>query len=125
MTDPPDDQAGGTESERGTAAARLASLSAEAGDSQMAAHPVYATALGDRRFDDRLPANGPGALDNDRERLTGLLARVTAIDSTDLDGEDRVTHSALVDFLAYELEFVTAGLAAWMADPLAGPQVTY
>ena len=123
--DPIDDHAGPTESERGNAAARLASLSAEAWDSQMAAHPVAATALGDRRFDDRLRANGPGALEDDRQRLTGLLAEVTAIDSSDLDDEDRVTHSALVDFLAYELEFVAAGLDAWMVDPLDGPQVAY
>ena len=42
----------------------------------MAASPVYATALGDRRFDDRLRANGPGALDGRRGRAsTGLLDR--------------------------------------------------
>src|SRR5258705_891931 len=125
MTDPTDDHAGRTESEPGNAAARLASLSAEAWDSQMAAHPVYATALGDRRFDDRLRANGPGALDDDRARLSGLLARAKKIDPTGLADEDRITHAALVDFLGYELEFVAAGLDAWSVDPLEGPQVAY
>jgi uncharacterized protein (DUF885 family) len=125
MTDPTDHPAGSTASEPGDAAARLASLSVEAWDSQMAAHPVYATSLGDRRFDDRLRANGPGALDDDRARLTDLLARARAIDPTGLADEDRVTHAALVDFLGYELEFVTAGLDAWSVDPLEGPQVAY
>jgi len=130
MTDPIHDAAGPTAAEpdhpaAGPAAHVLASLAAEAWDSQMAAHPVYATALGDRRFDDRLRANGPGALDDDRARLTGLLARATAIDPTGLADEDRVTHSTLVDFLGYELEFVAAGLDAWSVDPLEGPQVAY
>ena len=58
----------------------LEALAAEAWESQMTAHPVYATVTGDRRFDDRLRANGPGALAADEARLSGLLARTTAIE---------------------------------------------
>ncbi|GAC1663528.1 MAG: hypothetical protein NVS9B8_02680 [Candidatus Limnocylindrales bacterium] len=102
----------------------LAALAAEAWDSQMAAHPVLATALGDRRFDDRLRANGPTALVADAARL-GALAERVASEPTDLGPTDLLTWSALGDFLRVELDVVEAGLEAWMVDPLDGPQVAY
>jgi uncharacterized protein (DUF885 family) len=106
-------------------ARRLAVLAEEAWDSQMAAHPLSATSLGDRRFDEHLRPNGPGALAADAERLTGLLAAANAIEPDDLEPADRVTHAALVDLLQAELDLVVAGLDAWAVDPLDGPQVTY
>ena len=111
--------------EQGDIAAGLASLSAEGWDSQMAAHPIYATALGDRRFDDRLRANGPGALATDATRLDAFLTRATAIEAEGLSAADRVTRSALVDFLRSELDLVESGVDAWMVDPLDGPQVAF
>jgi uncharacterized protein (DUF885 family) len=105
--------------------APLAMLAAEAWDSQMEAHPVYATALGDRRFDDRLRSNGPGAIAADAARLGELMARARSIDPATLSAADRVTHSALVDFLGYELDLAEAAVDEWMVDPLDGPQVAY
>jgi uncharacterized protein (DUF885 family) len=105
--------------------ARLATLAGDAWESQMAAHPLYATALGDRRFDDRLRANGPGALAAEADRLKGLLANARTIDPTALVAADQVTHAALVDFLQSELDLVASGMDAWSVDPLDGPQVAY
>ncbi len=107
------------------AAAGLASLAAEAWESQMAAHPVYATVLGDRRFDDRLRENGPGAIDADTARLGALLGRAEAIDAEALGPADRITRSALIDFLRFERDLVGSGLDAWAVDPLDGPQVAF
>ncbi len=118
MTDP-------TAAAARTAAERLASLAGDAWESQMAAHPVWATAMGDRRFDDRLRENGPGALVADADRLSGLLGQATAIDAAPLSPADRVTHAALLDFLGSELDLVSAGMDAWSVDPLDGPQVSY
>ena len=101
----------------------LAALASEAWDSQMAAHPVLATSLGDRRFDDRVRDNGPGALEHDRARLAGLLERATTIPSEPLGADDRVTRSALLDFLRAELDLVEGGMEPWTVDPLDGPQV--
>src|SRR6476660_7028694 len=92
------------------ASARLASLAAGVWDSQMAAHPVYATALGDRRFDDRLRDNGPGALAADATRLTGWQEQTRAIDPAGLSPADRVTHAALLEFVAIELDLIEAGM---------------
>jgi uncharacterized protein (DUF885 family) len=105
--------------------ARLAALAEAAWDSQMAAHPLYATSLGDRRFDDRLRDNGPGALATDATRLAGWLGQAEAIDPAGLPLSDRVTHAALLDFLRSELDLTEAGLDAWAVDPLDGPQVAY
>jgi uncharacterized protein (DUF885 family) len=107
------------------ASAALQALAADAWESQLAAHPVYATVTGDRRFDDRLRANGPGALAADEARLSGLLARTTTIEPDTLSPDDRVTRAALVDFLQAELDLVVAGMDAWGVDPLDGPQVAY
>ena len=105
--------------------ARLATLAGDVWDSQMAAHPLYATSLGDRRFDDRLRANGPDSLGADQVRLDRLLADAGAIDPAGLAAVDRVTHTALVDFLRSELDLVASGLDAWGVDPLDGPQISY
>src|SRR5215212_8966733 len=94
-------------------------------DEQLAAHPVFATSLGDRRFDHRLRANEPGALETDERRLRALRAEAEAIPVADLGPVDLVTHATLVDFLDYELGLVASGLDAWNVDPLDGPQVTY
>ena len=106
-------------------AARLTTLAAAAWESQIAAHPVVATALGDRRFDDRLRANGPGAIAADEARLAALLSAAAEIDPEALPIDDQVTHAALVDFLQAELDLAVAGLDGWGVDPLDGPQVTY
>jgi uncharacterized protein (DUF885 family) len=125
MTNPTTDSTHGSPTEPCAPAARLASLCAEVWNSQMAAHPVYATALGDRRFDDRLRDNGPGALAADATRLNGWQEQARAIDPTGLSAADRVTHAALLDFMAIELDLIEAGIDAWSVDPLDGPQVAY
>jgi uncharacterized protein (DUF885 family) len=103
----------------------LADLAAEAWEHVIAGQPVYATALGDRRFDDRLRANDPGALDREAAELAGLSSRATAIDPAALSAADRVTRSALIDFIGYERDLVESGLEAWAVDPLDGPQVDF
>jgi uncharacterized protein (DUF885 family) len=89
----------------------------------MASHPVEATALGDRRFDDRLRPNGPGALEAEAERLDAALRRAEAIDPRSLSPADAVTRAALIDFLASDLGLAEAAVEAWSVDPLDGPQV--
>ncbi|MBA2719358.1 MAG: DUF885 domain-containing protein [Chloroflexi bacterium] len=107
------------------AATSLAALADEAWNSQLAARPVAATALGDRRFDAHLRANGHDALEADRERLDTFRRRAMAIDRAGLLAGDRVTHAALLDFLQAELDLVESGVAGWAVDPLDGPQVQF
>jgi uncharacterized protein (DUF885 family) len=103
----------------------LADLAGAAWDQVIAGQPVEATALGDRRFDDRLRPNEPGAIEREMESLSGLARQAEAIDPAALSAAERVTRSALIDFLGYALDLDTAGVEAWDVDPLDGPQVAF
>ncbi len=101
----------------------LADLAAEAWDGSMAANPLYATALGDRRYLTQLSPNDAAAEDRESARLRGLLARTTELAEQELTSADRVTRRALLDNLEYELGLAGSRLASWAVDPLDGPQV--
>jgi uncharacterized protein (DUF885 family) len=107
------------------ASTELADMAAEAWDTVISRQPVYATAIGDHRFDDRLRPNQPGDLDREAESLEALARRARSIDPAGLTEADRVTRTALIDFLGYEHDLVSSGMEAWSVDPLDGPQVTF
>src|SRR5258706_10519605 len=114
-----------TETALSAAAQTLARLAAEAWDGSMAALPLYATSLGDRRYLTKLSPNDPGADDREAARARDLIARTTAVAADDLTAADRVTRLALLDNLAYELGLAESGIASWTVDPLDGPQVQF
>jgi uncharacterized protein (DUF885 family) len=103
----------------------LARLAEEAWEGMLAAQPVMATAIGDRRFDDRLPDNRPGANAAERRRLADLLHRARVIPAADLGPADTISLTALIAFLEMQLDLATAGLERWVIDPLEGPQVGF
>jgi uncharacterized protein (DUF885 family) len=101
----------------------LMQLSHEYWETNLRAHPTWATSIGDHRYDNRLEDNSPQA----RERLAAdyrdLLSRVEALDPGALSEEDRITHTALRFELQSDLASLACGLADWTVDPLGGPQV--
>ena len=101
----------------------LTTLAAEAWDGSLAADPLYATSLGDRRFLTQLRPNDEGAEDREVARLHDLLDRTTALGEDGLTHADRVTWLALLDTLTYELGVAESRIASWAVDPLDGPQV--
>jgi uncharacterized protein (DUF885 family) len=105
--------------------ARLERLATEAWEAWLVAHPIAATAIGDRRFDDRLPAVSQAEDDAWRARLAGLLDEVRAARASSGPGADDVTASALEELLVAELAFRDAGLEGWTVDPIEGPQVAF
>src|SRR6186997_1448959 len=114
-----------TTSPAADATSDLASLSDEAWAVTMAAWPLYATAVGDRRYLETLPPNDPSAVDRFAQQLRDLLARAEAIPPANLSEADRVTRSALIDELGHGLGLVESGLDRWAVDPLDGPQVQF
>lgn len=106
-------------------AAALDALAREAWDGSMAASPVFATSISDRRFDDRLSDISPEARAAEARRLAGLLERARAIPEPGLSAGDAVTRSALIGWLGMELDLVEAGHDRWAIDPLDGPQVGF
>jgi uncharacterized protein (DUF885 family) len=106
--------------------AELARLADEAWEIVIAAEPLFATQLGDRRFDDRLPpvTSIERALVIERSERLLEAARAMAERSWPADS-DRVTAAALVSFLDTDLARRRAAVETWAADPLDGPQVAF
>ena len=103
--------------------ANLANVAARYWDLVLAFSPIYATYLGDRRFDDRLDDGSDDAIADQRARLESIRGEVEAIPARDLQGEDRITRSALLAQISRSVARLDANLEAWTVDPLDGPQV--
>ena len=91
----------------------------------MAADPLEATELGDRRFDDRLPDESPEGRARDRARLERLLARVAGLPTKGLSLTDRVTHGLLREEIENDLSQASCELDDWVVDAREGPQVVF
>jgi len=101
----------------------LAELADEYWQAYLAFSPVSATAIGDRRFDDRMDDASPEAITAQRQRLGSLRDRAEAIEPDALDGADAVTRSALIAQISSDVAALETGLEEWTVDPLEGPQV--
>jgi uncharacterized protein (DUF885 family) len=82
-------------------------------------NPTLATALGDRRFDDRLEDNSSEAIQAWRALLDGFELELAEIG----DGGDPTTRAALANALGVDRAVIDADVAAFNVDPMNGPQV--
>ena len=101
----------------------LAAAAARYWDQALAFSPLMATYLGDRRFDDRMDDRSAAALAAHAADLTAVETEVETIDPDALEGEDRITRSALLAQIHTDRAFLDANLSAWSIDPLGGPHV--
>jgi uncharacterized protein (DUF885 family) len=105
---------------------QLEALATRAWDAILEAEPLYATAIGDRRFDDRLPPVTPSDRAAVVARLRTLHAEAAILnESAWADPDEAVTASSLEATLAQELDARTSGVSDWVVDPLGGPQVAF
>jgi uncharacterized protein (DUF885 family) len=82
-------------------------------------HPTYATAIGDRRFDDRMEDGSPAAASAWRARLNEFERRLT-----DLPADaDPITVAALRETLGTDRAYLDADPEAFIIDPMDGPHV--
>ena len=82
-------------------------------------NPTFATALGDRRFDDRLEDDSSEANQAWRALLDGFELELADIG----DEGDSTTRAALADALRVDRAVLDADVAAFNVDPMNGPQV--
>ena len=82
-------------------------------------HPVHATSLGDRRFDDRLDDDTPAGRAAWARTLDALESRLNVLPG----GEDAVTRAALAEALRTDRAFHEADLGSFSIDPMDGLQV--
>jgi len=85
--------------------------------------PVFATMLGDRRFDGRLPDITPGGRLRSQKRYESILQRCRGVNPEKLSAADRLTLAALLVDVGGVLDYIASGLDEWVVDPLQGPQV--
>ena len=106
-------------------AASLAALADRYWQDTLRAGPLFATSIGDRRYDHLLDDKSPAAVSSERSRLEATLAEARAIDPNSLDPADRITHSVLVELVGADLAAIDSGVHEWTLDPLEGPQVMF
>ena len=102
------------------AAEDLARLAAAFWDGTLAAHPIEATALGERGHDDEVDDISPEAIERERARLLDVAAQARAISVATLEGEDSVTRTALIDEAEGEAGVLGEHLEDWTVDVVNG-----
>jgi len=103
----------------------LGALAARYWNAHLEAHPLEATEIGDRRFDDRLPDLTPAARDRELARLGGLRAEVEALPAAALSDGDRVTRALLLREIDADLADGICRLDDWAVDARDGLQVAF
>src|SRR2546426_6157990 len=107
------------------ASERLAALAAEYWEAHLANQPVFATQLGDRRYDDRLADLTPEGLARIEAQSIGFLERAQEVHEDALEAADRVTRTAFLEDLKGKIAYLRCHLEEWRVDPLGGPQVSF
>ena len=102
------------------APAELDALAAEYWETYLETHPLFATAIGDQRFDDRLPDPTPEGSAEVRATYADLLDRVNEVDPRALHGEDQTSLLMLRETIASDIAELDTGLLDWNVDPLEG-----
>jgi uncharacterized protein (DUF885 family) len=107
-----------------TASEALRDLAAAFWEDHLRTDPMWATILGDRRFDDRLPDRSPAATRARGESLAATVAAASAIDPAALADGERVTRQLLVDEAGGQLAALRTGIHEWDVNQLDGPLVS-
>lgn len=95
-------------------------LAADYWEAFLQRHPTFATAIGDRRFDDRLSDESPTGHEAWRRSLDAFEARLAAAPA--VDASEEVTAAALAEALKADRAHLDADLIAFNIDPMDGPQ---
>ena len=88
----------------------------------LAAHPSFATIIGDRRYDDRLEDLSAEGRATWQRALESVIEEATAIAPEALDEVGRVTRAMLLDEANGQLAGLLTGVDDWSINPIDGPQ---
>ena len=103
----------------------LRELTSEYWEEKLSDEPVFATVLGYRKFDDRLPDITPEGRVLREKRYLSVLERCRAIREEGLSEVDRMTRAALLVDVGSMLDYSACRLEEWAVDPLQGPQIEF
>jgi uncharacterized protein (DUF885 family) len=102
----------------------LADLLVRHWDSKMQRSPVWATTLGDHRFDDQLEDSSQAAVDAERARRREFLAQAEAIEQGRLEEADRITLALFMDELKRNLAVEKCESHTWSISARGNPLVS-
>ncbi len=91
----------------------------------MVNEPLFATALGNRRYDDKLPDITLEGRDRIERQYQGFLQRAREVKEETLSPADKLTRAALLVDIQALLDYSLCRLDEWTVDPLGGPQVEF
>ena len=91
-------------------------------DAYLLDDPVQGTAIGDRRYNDRLPDITPAGRHYIARRYEGLRERLEALPPDAADPESHLTRSALLSAIGSRLAFLGAEATSYTVDAMIGPQ---
>jgi len=89
----------------------------------MSNEPIFATALGDRRFDGRLADISPEGRSRIKKQYQTVVSLSNAIPQRGLSDADLLTRTALIFDSGSALDYYSCDLEDWIVDPLQGLQV--
>ncbi|MDA4120102.1 MAG: DUF885 domain-containing protein [Thaumarchaeota archaeon] len=101
----------------------LAHLAKEYWEERLSNEPLSATALGDRRFDDRLADISRAGRAGVKKQYGLVVSRCKEIPENTLSDADRLTRTALLVDAGSLLDYYSCDLEDWTVDPLQGLQV--
>ena len=102
---------------------RLAELAKKYWEERLTNEPLLATALGDRRFDARLPDITREGRERIKRQYEEVVRACERIPEEGLSGNDRATRTALLVDAGSMLAYYSCNLDEWVVDPLQGFQV--
>ena len=103
----------------------LASLASKYWQILIATEPLFATSLGDRRFDDKLADISPRGRERVEREYQSILDLALKLPEENLVVGEKVTRAALLVDLRSQLDHLSCHLEEWTIDPLSGPQVEF
>ena len=91
-------------------------------DAYLIDDPVQGTAIGDRRYNDRLPDITPAGRHYLARRYEGLRERIEALAADPDDPEAHLTRSALLSAIGSRVALLAADASSYTVDAMIGPQ---
>ncbi|MCB0972536.1 MAG: DUF885 family protein, partial [Acidimicrobiales bacterium] len=103
-----------------TAADDLRDLAERYWEARLAASPLFATFLGDHRYDDRADDLSAEAEAAQRDAWSAFASEAASIPVVELDETDRVTHHLLAEELRQAVDDLDLRLAELASDQMTG-----
>jgi len=87
----------------------------------MRRNPMWATQLGDHRYDDKIRDHSAAARTADTNKYTAVLAAARAIDASTLSAQDKLHHALFIEHIEGELASEACRFAEWSLSPRGNP----